>query len=57
MLLRKSGDAVAQLPREAVVSPCLEVFRSRGDVTLKDVVNGRGRDGLKVGLDDLRGLF
>jgi len=27
-LLQKSGDAVAQLPREVVGSPSLEVFRT-----------------------------
>jgi len=34
--LRKSGDAVAQLPRE--------VFENRGDVALRDV--GRGHSGM-----------
>ena len=33
---------MAQLPREVVESPCLEVFRSHGDVALMDVVTGHG---------------
>jgi len=45
---------VAQLPREVVGSPSLEVLRNCGDVALRDVVNG---DGLGVGLGDPRGLF
>ena len=45
-LLQKSGDAVAQLPREVVGSPSLEVFQNRGDVALRDVVSGHGGVGL-----------
>jgi len=43
------GEAVAQRPREVGESPCLEVFRSHGDVALRDVVSGHGGAGL--GLD------
>jgi len=45
LLLRKSSDAVAQLPRKVVESPSLGVFQSRGDVALRDVVSGHGRVG------------
>ena len=37
----KSSAAVAQLPREVVGSPSLEVFRNRRDVALRDVVSGQ----------------
>jgi len=43
---RKSGAAVAQLPREEAESPSLEVFKNRVDVALRDVVSGHGGDGL-----------
>lgn len=35
----------------------LEVFKDCVDVTLRDVLSGRGGGGLMVGLEDLRGLF
>ena len=35
----------------------LEVFKSRGDVGLRDVVSGHGGDGLMVELKDLSSLF
>ena len=54
---RKSGAAVAQLPREEAESPSLEVFKNRVDVALRDVVSGHGGDGPMVGLDDLSALF
>ena len=34
----------------------LEVLKNCGDVVPKVVVSGHGRDGLTVGLDDLRGF-
>ena len=52
-LLIKSGDTLAQLPREAVGSPPQEMFKEHGDVALRDVVSRHGG----VGLDDLSGLF
>ena len=36
-----------------VESLSLEVFKKCGDVTLRDVVGGRGGGGLMVGLGDL----
>ena len=47
---------MAQLPREVVGSPSLEVFQNYGDVALKDTVSGHGGDRLMIGLDDLRSL-
>ena len=43
----KSSAAVAQLPREVVGSPSLEVFQNRGDVALRDV--GSGHSGVGWG--------
>ena len=40
-----------------VESPSLEVFKKCADVALRDVVSGHSGDGLRVGLDDLSGLF
>ena len=48
---------MAQLPREVVQSPPLEVFQNRVDVALRDVVSGHGGGRLMVGLGDLSGLF
>jgi len=39
---------VAQLSREVVGSPSLEVLRSRGDVALRNVVIGHGGGGLGI---------
>ena len=46
LILQKSSEAVAQLPREVVQSPSLEVFQNRMDVALRDVVSGHGGDWL-----------
>jgi len=54
---RRSGAAVAQLPREVVQSPSLEVFQNCVDMTVRDVVSGHGDDGLMVGLGAPGGLF
>ena len=42
---QESSAAVAQLPREVVGSPTLEVFHNSGEVALKDVVGGHGGAG------------
>ena len=46
---------MAQLPRDVMGSPSLEVFQNHGDVALSDVGSGHGGDGL--GLEGLSGLF
>ena len=46
-----------RLPMEVVQSLSLEVFESRVDVALKDMVSGHGGGRLVVGRDDLRSLF
>ena len=48
---------MAQLPREVVQSPSLEVFQNCVDMTVRDVVSGHGDDGLMVGLGAPGGLF
>jgi len=40
---------LAQLPREVVGSPSMEVFRNCGAVALRDTVRGQGGDRLMVG--------
>lgn len=44
------------LPREVAVSLSLEVFKYHGDVALRNMISGHNRDGLGVGMDDLKGL-
>ena len=39
-----------RLLREVVESPPLEVFKDHGDVALRDVVSGHGKDELGLGL-------
>lgn len=45
---------MAQLPVVVVESPSLEVYRSHGDVALRDVVGGHG--GVRVGSEILEGF-
>ena len=42
---------------EVEESSYLEMFRKHRDVTLKNMVNGHGRDELMFALDELSGLF
>ena len=46
-----------RLPREAVELLSPEMFRNRGDVALRAVVRGHGRDGQMIILDDFRDLY
>ena len=46
-----------RLPMEVEESSYLEMFRKHRDVTLKNMVNGHGRDELMFALDELSGLF
>ena len=46
-----------RLHEEMMESVLLEVIMNCRDVALRDVVSGRGGDGLAVGLCDLSGLF
>jgi len=39
-----------RLPRKVVQSLSMEVFKSHGDVALRDTVSGHGGDGLELGL-------
>jgi len=53
----KSNDAVAQLPREVVKSPSLEVFMSHGDVALGNMVSWAWWGRFGVELENLKRLF
>jgi len=54
ILLRKSGDAVAQAVQGGRAVPVPGGVQESGDVALRDVVSGHGEDGLVVGnLGDL----
>lgn len=55
--LRKSGNALAQLPREVVKSPFLEVLKNHRDMALRDMARGHCGDGLTVRLHDLSVFF
>ena len=46
-----------RLPGEVVQSPSMELFKSHGDVALRDVVSGHGGNGLMAGPVDFGGLF
>ena len=46
-----------RLPVEVVWSLSLEVFKNHGDVAARAMVSGHGKDGLPIGLDNLRALF
>lgn len=45
------------LPREAVESPDLEIFREHVDVALRDINSGHGGDLFMVGVGDFKGFF
>lgn len=51
------GKGEAQAAQACGGVTVLEVFETRGDVALRDMVSGHGGGGLGIGLDDLRGLF
>lgn len=51
-----SGDW-HRLPSALVEPQYLEIFKKCVDVSLRDMVKRRGREGLAVGLDYLRGLL
>ena len=51
VLLPKSNEAVAQLPKVGGDSPSTEVSQNRGDVALRDAGSGHG------GVGDLRAFF
>ena len=46
MFLERVLKQWLRLPKEVVVSPSLEVFKSHVNAALRDVVSGHGGDGL-----------
>ena len=45
------------LPGEVLESPSLEVFKSHGDMALRDMVGGHGGGGLTIRLGNHRSLL
>ena len=56
-LQRECSSIWNRLLKKLVISSLLEIFKIPVDMALKDTVNVYGRNGLMVGLEDLRGLF
>jgi len=54
-ILRKRSNAVAQLPREVMESPSLEVLKNHRDVALRNVVSGNGGNTVMAGPGYLSG--
>lgn len=48
---------MSQAAREVVVLLFLKVFKSRGEVALRDLVSGRSEESLVARCGGLRGLF
>lgn len=48
IFLSKSDNALAQLPRQMVGSPSLEMFKSHGGMALRDTASRHGGGGLGI---------